>query len=137
MAFPRISCFWILLDTTERLSKVSLQWTTYYLIWNYRRRSFGVILTILHINPETNAPPPIINVVCKYLRQFIGTSFGVVAIQVVLSQYTATLTREGPDLFLQSEPLQKIDLVLIIYVRYCHKTWRSWLNKIGNCLVFQ
>ena len=29
------------------------------------------------INSETNSPSPIINVVCKYLRQVLGTSFGV------------------------------------------------------------
>ena len=33
--------------------------------------------TIPHINSETNTPPPIINVIYKYLRQFLGTSFGV------------------------------------------------------------
>ena len=52
--------------------------------------------TIPHINSETNPPPPIINVVCKYLRQFLDTSFGV-----------ASLSRgEGPELFLQSGPFQ-------------------------------
>ena len=33
-----------------------------------------MVPTIPHINSETNLPPPIINVVCKYLRQFLGTS---------------------------------------------------------------
>ena len=28
-------------------------------------------------NFETNSPPPIINVVCKFLKQFFDTSFGV------------------------------------------------------------
>ena len=37
---------------------------------------------------------PIVNVVCTYLRQVLGTSFDV-----------ATLTRrKGPDLFLQGGP---------------------------------
>ena len=50
--------------------------------------------TIPHINPETNPPPPIVNVVCYYLS--LGTSFGA-----------ATLSRgKEPDLFLQSGPLQ-------------------------------
>ena len=38
--------------------------------------------TILHINSETNPPPPIINVVCKYLRQFLGTSFGIAILPI-------------------------------------------------------
>ena len=32
---------------------------------------------IPYINCETNPPSPMINVVCKYLRKFLGTSFGV------------------------------------------------------------
>ena len=60
------------------------------------------ISAIPHINSETNPPPPIINVVCKYLRQFLDTS-----LVSLLCQYTATLSRgEGPDLFLQSGPFQ-------------------------------
>ena len=38
--------------------------------------------TIPHINSETNPYPPIINVVCKYLRQFLGTSFGVATLPI-------------------------------------------------------
>ena len=38
--------------------------------------------TISHINSETNPPPPIINVVCKYLRQFLGTSIGVATLPI-------------------------------------------------------
>ena len=38
-------------------------------------RMFGNITTMPHINSETNPPFPIINVICKYLRQFPGTSF--------------------------------------------------------------
>ena len=38
--------------------------------------------TIPHINSETNPPPPIINVVCKCLRHFLGTSFGVAALPI-------------------------------------------------------
>ena len=37
----------------------------------------SLLSTIPHINSETHPPPPIINVVCKYLRQFLGTSFRV------------------------------------------------------------
>ena len=37
---------------------------------------------IPHINSETNPPPPIINVVCKYLRQFRDTSFGVATLPI-------------------------------------------------------
>ena len=37
---------------------------------------------IPHINSETNPPPPIINVVCKYLRQFRDTSFGVTTLPI-------------------------------------------------------
>ena len=33
--------------------------------------------TMPHINSGTYPPPPIFNVVCKYQRQFLGTSFGV------------------------------------------------------------
>ena len=36
----------------------------------------------LLINSETNTPPPIINVVCKYLRQFLGTSFGIATLPI-------------------------------------------------------
>ena len=38
--------------------------------------------TIPHINSETNPSPPIINVVCKYLRQFRDTSFGVATLPI-------------------------------------------------------
>ena len=38
--------------------------------------------TIPHINSETNPPPPIINVVCKYLRQFRDTSFSVATLPI-------------------------------------------------------
>ena len=38
--------------------------------------------TISNINSETNLPPPMINVVCKYLRQCLGTSFGVATLPV-------------------------------------------------------
>ena len=35
-----------------------------------------------HINSEINPPPPIISFVCKYLRQFLGTSFRVVTLPI-------------------------------------------------------
>ena len=57
--------------------------------------------TIPHINSETDPPSPIISVVCKYLKQFLGTGF------LLLCQYTAILSRgEGPNLFLQGGPFQ-------------------------------
>ena len=34
------------------------------------------------INFETNPPSPNINVVCKYLSQFLGTSFGVATLPI-------------------------------------------------------
>ena len=37
----------------------------------------AVLPTLPHISSETFPPFPIINVVCKYLRQFLGTSLGV------------------------------------------------------------
>ena len=37
---------------------------------------------IPHMNSETNPPTPIISVVCKYLRQFLGTSFGVATLPI-------------------------------------------------------
>ena len=42
----------------------------------------NALTAIPHINSETNPPPPIINVVCKYLRQFLGTSFAVAALPI-------------------------------------------------------
>ena len=38
--------------------------------------------TIPHINSETNPPPSIFNVICKYLRQFLVTSFGVATLPI-------------------------------------------------------
>ena len=35
-----------------------------------------------HINSKTNLPPPIINDVCKHLRQFLGTSLGVATLPI-------------------------------------------------------
>ena len=43
---------------------------------------FKAILTIPHINSESNPPPFIFNVVCKYLRQYLGTSFGVATLPI-------------------------------------------------------
>ena len=40
------------------------------------------ISAIPHINSEINPPPPIINVVCKYLRQSLDTSFGVTTLPI-------------------------------------------------------
>ena len=37
---------------------------------------------IPHINSETNPPPTIINLVCKYLRQFLGTSVRVATLLI-------------------------------------------------------
>ena len=38
--------------------------------------------TIPYVNSETNPPSPMINVVCKYLRQFLGTKFGVATLPI-------------------------------------------------------
>ena len=38
--------------------------------------------TIRHKNSETNSTPLIINVVCKYLRQFVGASFSVATLPI-------------------------------------------------------
>ena len=38
--------------------------------------------TISHINSETNPPPPIVNVVWKHLREFLGTSIGVATLPI-------------------------------------------------------
>ena len=39
-------------------------------------------LARLNINSETSPPPPIINVACKYLRQVLGTRFGVATLPI-------------------------------------------------------
>ena len=57
------------------------------LIAQTRRAMIKIILkcgeaSIPHINSETNPPLPIINVVCKYLRQFLGTSFEVATLPI-------------------------------------------------------
>ena len=76
------------------------------------------------MNSEISPPPPISNVVCKYLRQFLGTTFGIATHLITLSR------GQRPDLFLQGyristpefpEFFPGIDLVSIIYVRYCYK----------------
>ena len=53
---------------------------------------------IPHINAETNLPPPIINVVCKYLIQVLGISSGVATLPICCN------SGKGCDLFLHSEP---------------------------------
>ena len=103
-------------------------WNTYnderFKWFRISRESFNFILNwiaIPHINSETNPPHPIINVVCKYLRQFLGTSFGV----ATLSIYCNT-DEEGGTWFISAkwtipeflEIVPGIELVLIIYVRY-------------------
>ena len=45
----------------------------------------GIPPTVPHINSETNPPTPIINIVCKYLRHFLGTSFGVATLPTYCS----------------------------------------------------
>ena len=66
-------------------------------IWEYNHEKHNVVncaicrkceewcieaATIPHINSETNPPPLIINIVCKYLRQFLDTSFGVATLPI-------------------------------------------------------
>ena len=78
--------------------------------------------TIPHINSETNPPTPI-----SMLFASIWDSFFAQASVLLLFQYCATLSRgEGPNLFLQKctipefqEIFTGIDLISIIYVRYC------------------
>ena len=65
--------------------------------WNFNDVSKIGYSTITHINSETNPPLPIINVVCKYLRQFLGTFLGA-----LLCQYTATLSM-GWDWFVSEK----------------------------------
>ena len=48
------------------------------------------------------SPSPLINVVCKYLRQFLGTSFGVATLPICCKIEQG----EWRDLFLQSRPFQ-------------------------------
>ena len=45
-------------------------------------RAYYSVSTIPRINSETNLPPPISNVVCKYLRQFLDISFGVATLPI-------------------------------------------------------
>ena len=74
------------------------------------------------INSETNSPSPIINVVSSICGSFLAQ-----ASVFLPCQYTATWSRGG-DLFLQSgsipefqEVFPDIELVSVIYVRYCDK----------------
>ena len=39
-----------------------------------------------HINSETNPPPPIVNDVFKYLRQFLGTNFGIATLPIAVGR---------------------------------------------------
>ena len=50
--------------------------------------------TIPHINSETNPPSPIINVVCKYLRQFLATSSGVGALLIYYNNVVCKYLRQ-------------------------------------------
>ena len=53
--------------------------------WIYQGSEYVRVLNmpgIPYITSETNPPPSVINVVCKYLRQFLGTSFGVAALPI-------------------------------------------------------
>ena len=63
--------------------------------WHYL--AVKSLSTIRHINSETNPPSPIINVVFKYLRQFLGTSFSVATRLLCGNIWQG----EGPELFLQ------------------------------------
>ena len=57
---------------------------------------FDLNTAIPHINSETNPPSPIFHVVCKYLRQFLGTIFGVAILPICCNIEQG----KGPDLFL-------------------------------------
>ena len=50
--------------------------------------------TIPHINSETNPPSPIINVVCKYLRQFLATSPGVATLLIYCNNAVCKYLRQ-------------------------------------------
>ena len=109
------------------LSKECLLWRW---IWqNNWTLNFYIQPSIPHINSDTNPPPLFVNVVCKYLRQFLGTSFGVATLPIccnielwgkrrwfVSAKWTIP---EYADFF------PGIVLVSIIYERYCHKNWGS------------
>ena len=64
-AFDQATCF------------LNLFWETWYLSSS---RKFQT--TITHTNSETNPLHPFINVVCKFLRQFLGRSFGVATLPI-------------------------------------------------------
>ena len=51
-------------------------------MWDIVTLELKELTTIPHINSETKPPLPMINVVCRYLRQFLGTSFGVATIPI-------------------------------------------------------
>ena len=64
---------------------VNIEHICQHLIWCFYPRPWRNIdswdpTTTAHINSETNPPPPSINVVCKYLRQFLGAGFRVAAL---------------------------------------------------------
>ena len=72
-----------------------------------------IFWTIPHINSTQTTPLlpcpfiSIVNVVCKYLRHFIGISFGTTTLTIC---YVQTLGRgEGHDLFLQSGPFHNLN----------------------------
>ena len=96
-------------------------------LFSYQHRLCLKISTVPHINSETNPPVPIINIVCKYLRQFLGTSFGFVALPIY-----ATLSRgEGPDLFLQSEHARIFSSNCLDFNNLCEILSQN-LRKLGK-----
>ena len=89
------------------------------------------LLTIIICNTSykfwDQPPSPIINDVCKYLRQFDGTSFSLATLPIYCNIErggawffsTKWTILEFPEIFLG------IELISIIYVRFCHKIWGS------------
>ena len=65
-----------------KLRKFSLYPKLYQHLKLKTQRQYKFECTIPHINSQSNPPPPIINVVCKYLRQFLDTSFGVATLPI-------------------------------------------------------
>ena len=80
------------------------------------------------------SPSPIINVVWKYLRQFLGTGFGVATLPICCN-----IEYGGGAWFISAkwtipefpETFPGIDLVSLIYVRYCRSGNTSLINEFS------
>ena len=70
-------------------------------------------------------------------------SFLVQALVLLFCQYTGTMSRERDLICFSkvnfakfSKLFSRIELISIIYVRYCHQIWGNYTNKIGSSFVF-